>query len=234
MIIDPTTKRPIPVASNLAAVLKRIKAGDRQEEQAICGNVAIMLHCSAAMDLLRRKMGQWADTKNKESPSYRRRSATFPIHNLARDMNNGTIWKNKERLMLLDWLIDQLTMTPVAMMLECLYGVHPVEPDELLMADGREFAICSQAHMLLDIMPERKNWPKECAEQVRWHECVRVSQNILEKAIAAWPDREGTIEFPIEQTREAFTKAYASNSLWDDERRWQLWHFMVRYLEERV
>lgn len=103
MIID-------PVASNLAAVLKRIKAGDRQEEQAICGNVAIMSHCSAAKDLLRRKMGQWADTKNKESPSYRRRTAVFPIHNLARDMDNGTIWKNKERLMLLDWLIDQLTM----------------------------------------------------------------------------------------------------------------------------
>lgn len=179
MIIDPTTKRPIPVVSNLAAVLKRIKAGDRQEEQAICGNVAIMSHCSAAKDLLRRKMGQWADTKNKESPSYRRRTAVFPIHNLARDMDNGTIWKNKERLMLLDWLIDQLTMTPEAMMLECLYGV----PDELLMP-----AIC---------------WPEEC---------VKVSQDILEKAIAAWPDRKGPIEF----------------------RRWHLWYFMVRYLEERV
>lgn len=217
--------RPIPVASNLAAVLKKIKAGDRLEEQAICGNVAIKLHCSAATDLLRRKMGQRADTKNKESPSYRRRSAVFPIHNLARDMNNGTIWKNKERLMLLDWLIDQLTMTPEAMMLECLYGVHPVEPDELLMPGGREFAICSQAHTLLDVMPERKNWPKEC---------VRASQDILEKAIAAWPDREGTIEFPVEGAQDAFTRAYASNSLWDDKRRWQLWYFMVRYLEERV
>ena len=82
MIIDPTTKRPIPVASNLAAVLKRIKAGERLEEQAICGNVAIMSHCSAAMDLLRKKIGQWADAKNKESPSYRKRSAVFPIHNL--------------------------------------------------------------------------------------------------------------------------------------------------------
>ena len=222
--------RPIPVASNLAKVLKRIKAGDRQEEQAICGNVAIMLHCSAATDLLRRKMRQWVDA----NPSYRRRSAVFPIHNLERDMDNGTIWKNKERLMLLDWLIDQLTMTPEAMMLECLYGVHPVEPDELLMPGGREFAICSQAQTLLEVMPERKNWPKECAEQVRWHECVKVSQDILDNAIAAWPDREGPIEFPIEQTREAFTKAYASNSLWDDKRRWQLWYFMVRYLEERV
>ena len=149
-------------------------------------------------------------------------------------MDNGTIWKNKERLMLLDWLIDQLTMTPEAMVLECLYGVHPVEPDELLMPGGREFAICSQAHTLLDLMPERKNWPKECAEQVRWHECVRVSQDILEKAIAAWPDREGTIEFPVEGTHEAFTKAYAKNALWEDKRRWQLWYFMVRYLEERV
>ena len=234
MIIDPTTKRPIPVASNLAAVLKRIKAGDRQEEQAICGNVAIMLRCSAAMDLLRRKMGQWADTKNKESPSYRRRSAVFPIHNLARDMDNGTIWKNKERLMLLDWLIDQLTMTPEAMMLECLYGVHPIEPDELLMFHGREFAICSQAQTLLDVMPERKNWPKECAEQVRWRECVKVSQDILEKAIAAWPDREGPVEFPIERTRDAFAHVYAKNAMWEDARRWQLWYFMVRYLEERV
>ena len=149
-------------------------------------------------------------------------------------MDNGTIWKNKERLMLLDWLIDQLTMTPEAMMLECLYGVHPVEPNELLMPGGREFAICSQAHTLLDVMPERKNWPEECAEQVRWRECVKVSQDILEKAIAAWPDREGPVEFPIERTREAFTKAYAKNAIWDDKRRWQLWYFMVRYLEERV
>ena len=234
MIIDPDTKRPIPVASNLAKVLKRIKAGDRQEEQAICGNVAIMSHCSAAMDLLRRKMGQWAAAKNKESPSYRKRSAVLPIHNLARDMNNSTIWKNKERLMLLDWLIDQLTMTPEAMMLECLYGVHPVEPDELLMPGGREFAICSQAHTLLNVMPKRKNWPKECAEQVRWHECIRASQNILYNAIAAWPDREGTIEFPVEGTQEAFTKAYAKNAMWEDKRRWQLWYFMVRHLEERV
>ena len=187
-----------------------------------------MSHCSAAMDLLRRKMRQWADTKNKESPSYRRRSAVFPIHNLARDMDNGTIWKNKERLMLLDWLIDQLTMTPEAMMLECLYGVHPVEPDELLMPGGREFAICSQAHTLLDLMPE------ECAEQVRWRDCVRVSQNILANAIAAWPDREGTIEFPVEGAQDAFTRAYVKNAMWDDERRWQLWYFMVRYLEERV
>ena len=226
--------RPIPVASNLAAVLKRIKAGDRIEEQAICGNAAIMLHCSAATDLLRKKMGQWADTKNKESPSYRRRSAVFPIHNLARDMNNGTVWKNKERLMLLDWLIDQLTMTPEAMMLECLYGVHPVEPDELLMPRGREFAICNQAQTLLDVMPERKNWPKECAERVRWLDCMKVSLNILDNAIAAWPDREGPIEFPVEGTQDAFTKAYAKNAMWDDKRRWHLWYFMVRYLEERV
>ena len=229
MIIDPTTKRPMPVVRNLAAVLKRIKAGDRLEGHAICGNVAIMLHCSAATDLLRRKMGQWAAAKNKESPSYRRRTAVFPIHNLARDMDNGTIWKNKERLMLLDWLIDQLTMTPVAMMLECLYGVHPVEPD-----GGREFAICSQTHTLLDLMPECKDWPEECAEQVRWRECVKVSQDILEDAIAAWPEREGTIEFPVEGAQDAFTKAYASNSLWDDKRRWHLWYFMVRHLEERV
>ena len=227
MIIDQTTKRPIPVVRNLAAVLKRIKAGDRIEEQAICDNVAIMLHCSAAMGILRRKMGQWADTKNKESPSYRRRSAVFPIHNLERDMDNGTIWKNKERLMLLDWLIDQLTMTPVAMVLECLYGVHPVEPD-----GGREFAICSQVHTLLDLM--RKNWPEECAEQVRWRECVKVSQDILENAIAAWPDRKGPIKFPVEGTPAAFTKAYAKNAMWKDKRRWQLWYFMVRYLEERV
>lgn len=224
----------IPVASNLAAVLKRIKAGDRLEGHAICGNVAIMLRHTAATNLLQRKIGQWADAKNKENPSYRRRTAVFPIHNLARDMNNGTIWKNKERLMLLDWLIDQLTMTPEAMMLECLYGVHPVEPDELLMPGGREFAICSQVHTLLDVMPERKNWPEECAEQVRWRECVKVSQNILENAIAAWPDREGPIEFPVEGTHAAFENAYASNSLWDDKRRWQLWYFMVKYLEERV
>ena len=220
-------KRPIPVASNLAAVLKRIKAGDRIEEQAICGNVAIKMRHTAAKDLLRKKIGQWADTKNKESPSYRKRSAAFPIHNLARDMDNGTVWKNKERLML-------LTMTPEAMMLECLYGVHPVEPDELLMPGGREFAICSQAQTLLDVMPERKNWPEECAERVRWLDCMKVSQNILDNAIAAWPDRKGPIEFPVEGTRGAFTKAYANNSLWDDERRWQLWCFMVRYLEERV
>ena len=234
MIIDPTTKRPIPVASNLVAVLKRIKAGDRQEEQALCGNVAIMSHCSAAMDLLRKKMGQWASAKNKESPLCRERSAAFPVHNLAKDMNNGTIWKNKERLMLLDWLIDQLTMTPEAMMLECLYGVHPVEPDELLMPGGREFAICSQAQTLLEVMPERKNWPEECAEQVRWRECIKVSQDILDNAIAAWPDRKGPIEFPVERTREAFTEAYAKNAIWEDKRRWQLWYFMVRYLEERV
>jgi len=169
--------RPIPVVSNLAAVLKRIKAGDRLE--------AIMQHCSAATDLLRKKIGQWADAKNKESPSYRKRSAVFPIHNLARDMNNGTIWTNKERLMLL----------------ECLYGVHPVEPDELLMPGGREFAICSQAQTLLDVMPERKNWP---------------------------------IAVPVEGTQEAFTRAYAKNAMWEDKRRWQLWYFMVRYLEERV
>ena len=154
MIINPDTKRPIPVAT----------------------------------DLLRRKIGQWADAKNKE------------------------------RLMLL----------------ECLYGVHPVEPDELLMPGGREFAICSQVHTLLDVMPERKNWPEECAEQVRWRECVKVSQNILEDAIAAWPDREGPIEFPVEGTQDAFTRAYAKNAMWDDKRRWQLWYFMVRYLEERI
>ena len=234
MLIDPTTKRPIPVASLLARVLKKMKAGDRLEEQAICGNVAIKMRHTAAMDLLRRKMGQWANAKNKASPLCRERTAAFPIHNLAKDINNGTIWKNKERLMLLDWLTDQLTMTPEAMMLECLYGVHPVEPDELLMPGGREFAICSQAHTLLDVMPERKNWPEECAEQVRWRDCIKVSQDILEKAIAAWPDREGTIEFPVEGTQDAFTKAYAKNAMWDDKRRWHLWYFMVRYLEERV
>jgi hypothetical protein len=80
-------------------------------------------------------------------------------------------------------------------------------------------------------LPQALNQP---AEQVRWRDCVRESQHILEKAIAAWPDRKGPVDFPIEGTREAFTKAYTSNSLWDDKRRWQLWYFMVRYLEVRV
>ena len=106
--------------------------------------------------------------------------------------------------------------------------------NELLMPGGREFAICSQAHTLLDVMPERKKWPKECAERVRWLDCMKVSQNILDNAIAAWPDREGSIDFPIEGTHEAFTKAYASNSMWEDERRWHLWYFMVKYLEEKI
>ena len=63
---------------------------------------------------------------------------------------------------------------------------------------------------------------------------MRVSQNILANAIAAWPDRKGPVEFPIEGTHDAFTKAYAKNAMWEDKRRWHLWYFMVRYLEEKI
>lgn len=239
MIID-ANNRPVPIVLLLVEALKKIKAGDRFEEYAICANVVRHLqsqpdvNAKAAFEILRRKLGQWADKKNAEPRNTRNRSAAFPIPHLGPEAANGTIWKNRERLQLLEWLIDQLSMTPKAMTLECLYGVHPVVPDSMLQQCDKEFAICTQTQTLLDLMPARKKWPEECAEKVRWHDCVRISQNILDHAIMAWPEGTGSTNFPVEGSQMDFSKAFAKGMLWNDQRRWQLWYFMVQHLEEAV
>lgn len=49
-----------------------------------------------------------------------------------------------------------------------------------------------------------------------------------------WPNRAESYAFPVEGDKTAFKVASTAGELWANKRRWELWHFMIEYMERNL